>query len=185
MFLEGDLNDSANLKRIYEYITDTMLIAVYNDCINEYPDMSELEEQLTQKSEIVARLTRQHGACMVRSGEKAKSILNNRKVPPEAWRCILPRGLHLTGGSSISSPCVSWLLASPLCARARWRFGQRKLRRRFLPTRISNSNAPVFKPGRHGVPQAICDPMSPSCTALMLGCRSGFRAGATVAIASI
>lgn len=48
MFLEGDLNDSANLKRIYEYITDTMLIAVYNDCINEYPDMSELEEQLTQ-----------------------------------------------------------------------------------------------------------------------------------------
>jgi hypothetical protein len=48
MFLEGDLNDSANLKRIYEYITDTMLIAVYNDCMNEYPGLSELEDGLTR-----------------------------------------------------------------------------------------------------------------------------------------
>ncbi len=48
MFLAGDMNDSLNLKRIKDYITDTLLIAVYNDCINEYPDLSEIEGELTE-----------------------------------------------------------------------------------------------------------------------------------------
>jgi hypothetical protein len=48
MFLAGDLNDSLNLQRINDYISDTLLIAVYNDCINDYPDLSELEGELTE-----------------------------------------------------------------------------------------------------------------------------------------
>jgi len=47
MFLEGDLNDSTSLKRIDDYISDTMLISVYRDCQLKYPNLSAQESALT------------------------------------------------------------------------------------------------------------------------------------------
>ena len=48
MFLDGDLNDSANLNRIYDYISDTMLASVYNDCKYKFPDLTDIEAKLTK-----------------------------------------------------------------------------------------------------------------------------------------
>jgi hypothetical protein len=48
MFLDGDLSDSANLKRIYDYLSDTMLVSVYKDCQVKYPNLTALESELTQ-----------------------------------------------------------------------------------------------------------------------------------------
>jgi hypothetical protein len=48
VFLEGDLNDTINLYRIYEFITDTMLQSVYKDCNNNFPTLEPIEDQLTE-----------------------------------------------------------------------------------------------------------------------------------------
>ena len=48
MFLDGDLNDSSNLKRISDYLTDTLLISVFKDCQQRWPDISILESELTE-----------------------------------------------------------------------------------------------------------------------------------------
>ncbi len=48
MFLDGDLNDTLNLKRMADYLNDTLLISVYNDCQVRLPDLAATEEQLTR-----------------------------------------------------------------------------------------------------------------------------------------
>ena len=48
MFLDGDLNDTSNLKRISDYLNDTLLISVFKDCQQRWPDLSLLESELTE-----------------------------------------------------------------------------------------------------------------------------------------
>jgi hypothetical protein len=47
MFLDGDLEDSLNFLKIRNYLEDTLIVSVYNDCQLLYPDLSALEEELT------------------------------------------------------------------------------------------------------------------------------------------
>ena len=37
LFLDADLNDSANIKQLYDYVVDTQLITIYNKTIEVYP----------------------------------------------------------------------------------------------------------------------------------------------------
>jgi hypothetical protein len=48
MFLAGDLNDSSNLKRISDYLNDTLLMSVFNDSRQSFSDLSWLEAALTE-----------------------------------------------------------------------------------------------------------------------------------------
>ena len=48
MFLDGDLNDTLNLIRIGDYLNDTLLIAVFSDSQQRWPDLSTLESELTE-----------------------------------------------------------------------------------------------------------------------------------------
>jgi len=48
MFLHGDLNDTLNLKRIRDYLNDTLLMAVFKDSQKLWPDLSNLESELTE-----------------------------------------------------------------------------------------------------------------------------------------
>jgi hypothetical protein len=48
MFLDGDLNDPVNLKRMSDYLNDTLLISVFKDCQKRLSDLSVIEDQLTQ-----------------------------------------------------------------------------------------------------------------------------------------
>ena len=47
IFLDGDLDDTLNLIKINEFISDTFLISIKNDCELLYPDLDELETALT------------------------------------------------------------------------------------------------------------------------------------------
>ena len=46
-FLEGDLNDPNNLQQMKSFITDPLFNELYQDGIKIYPDLSDLEKQLT------------------------------------------------------------------------------------------------------------------------------------------
>jgi len=46
-FLNGDLNDTLNLIQIREYITDPGIADIYKSCIKKYPNLNDLEKQLT------------------------------------------------------------------------------------------------------------------------------------------
>jgi hypothetical protein len=46
-FLDGDLNDSSNLNQIYNFVTDTLLISMYNRSQQVYPDLKTIENELT------------------------------------------------------------------------------------------------------------------------------------------
>jgi len=48
IFLDGDLDDTINLIRLEDYISDTMLINVSKDCEKKYPDLNEIETGLTK-----------------------------------------------------------------------------------------------------------------------------------------
>lgn len=48
VFLDGDLSDSVNLKRIYDYLSDTMLVSVYRDCQAKYPGLTAFESEFTE-----------------------------------------------------------------------------------------------------------------------------------------
>lgn len=52
LFLAADLDDTANLNQLYNYVTDTQLIRIYKAVMEVYPDLYGFEEQL---SEAVAR----------------------------------------------------------------------------------------------------------------------------------
>jgi hypothetical protein len=46
-FLDADLDDTLNLIQIHDYITDTNLIEIYNESIKKYPELNNLEYDLT------------------------------------------------------------------------------------------------------------------------------------------
>jgi hypothetical protein len=45
-FLNDDLNDSSNLNQIYNFVTDTVLISMYNRSQQVYPDIKNIENEL-------------------------------------------------------------------------------------------------------------------------------------------
>lgn len=45
-FLDADFEDSANLNKIYNFVTDTQLIALYRQTLRLYPDLQQLENEL-------------------------------------------------------------------------------------------------------------------------------------------
>ncbi|MCX6235864.1 MAG: hypothetical protein NT175_14300 [Bacteroidetes bacterium] len=47
VFLKGDLDDTLNLLQLSNYITDPLLISIYDTTIERYPDMKDTEKQLT------------------------------------------------------------------------------------------------------------------------------------------
>jgi hypothetical protein len=47
-FLEGDLNQPENIEKIRNFIDDTLLIMVYNDCMVRFPTLNRLESDLHQ-----------------------------------------------------------------------------------------------------------------------------------------
>lgn len=47
MFLDGDLNDTFNIFRISNYLSDTVLTATNRDCEKNFSDISGLEQELT------------------------------------------------------------------------------------------------------------------------------------------
>ena len=47
VFLNGDLDDTLSIIQLSEYINDTLLIAVSDDCFLTFPDLNSLEEGLT------------------------------------------------------------------------------------------------------------------------------------------
>ncbi len=46
-FLDADLDDTLNIIQIHEYITDPKLIEIYNKSIKKYPELNNLEDDLT------------------------------------------------------------------------------------------------------------------------------------------
>lgn len=46
-FLDADLDDTLNIIQIHEYITDPKLIEIYNESIKKYPELNNLEDDLT------------------------------------------------------------------------------------------------------------------------------------------
>ncbi len=46
-FLDADLDDTLNLIQIHDYITDPKLIEIYNESIKKYPELNNLEDDLT------------------------------------------------------------------------------------------------------------------------------------------
>jgi hypothetical protein len=46
-FLEGDLEQQENVEKIRNFIADTLLIKLYNDCMIAYPDLTPLERDLS------------------------------------------------------------------------------------------------------------------------------------------
>ena len=46
-FLAGDLNNN-DVVQIRDYLTDPLLINLYNDCIKFYPDVKDLESQFSK-----------------------------------------------------------------------------------------------------------------------------------------
>ncbi len=47
VFLAGDLDDTANFNQLYEYVTDTQIIKVYRKTVEVYPDLNDIEKQLS------------------------------------------------------------------------------------------------------------------------------------------
>lgn len=47
LFLDADLNDSSNIRQLYNYVTDTQLISIYKKTIEVYPNSRFLENQLS------------------------------------------------------------------------------------------------------------------------------------------
>jgi len=47
-FLSANLDDTLNLIQMYDFITDTAVIKVYQESITRYPDLSGIENDLTQ-----------------------------------------------------------------------------------------------------------------------------------------
>jgi len=45
-FLDADLNDSSNLRQMYNFVTDTVLISIYKQSQQIYPDLSKIETEL-------------------------------------------------------------------------------------------------------------------------------------------
>lgn len=46
LFLDADLNDTANVNQIYAYVSDTQLINIYHKVIEIYPDLEPVEREL-------------------------------------------------------------------------------------------------------------------------------------------
>ena len=47
-FLDGDLNDNRNIMQIKSFISDPLLVNLYNDCLKYYPDVKDLESQFSK-----------------------------------------------------------------------------------------------------------------------------------------
>ena len=47
-FLSGDLNDSANILKLYQFVTDTQLRMLYQRSMEVFPDMSQLNAQISK-----------------------------------------------------------------------------------------------------------------------------------------
>jgi len=47
LFLDADLNDSSNIRTLYNYVTDTQLISLYKKSVEVYPDMLLTEKELS------------------------------------------------------------------------------------------------------------------------------------------
>lgn len=47
-FLDGDLDDSTNLIQIKNYLTDPLILNLYDDCIKKYPDVNDLNAAFTK-----------------------------------------------------------------------------------------------------------------------------------------
>lgn len=47
VFLNADFNDPENLEQIHDFITDKNIIELYNNCIKEYPDLNDIEKDIT------------------------------------------------------------------------------------------------------------------------------------------
>jgi len=47
-FLNGDLDDTANINRLHAFVSDTHLIHLYHKTIKIYPDLSKLEQSLSK-----------------------------------------------------------------------------------------------------------------------------------------
>lgn len=45
-FLSGDLNDTANISQLYDYVTDTQLFRLYEKTIEVYPELNDLTTSL-------------------------------------------------------------------------------------------------------------------------------------------
>jgi len=45
-FLNDDLNDSANISKLYNFVSDTQLIALYHETIKVYPELTKQEKSL-------------------------------------------------------------------------------------------------------------------------------------------
>jgi hypothetical protein len=46
-FLEGDLEQDENVERIRNFVEDTFLINLFNDCMTTFPDLNQLERDLS------------------------------------------------------------------------------------------------------------------------------------------
>lgn len=46
-FLDGDLNDTANVNQLYRYVTDTQTIKVFHHTMKVYPNLNSLEKKLS------------------------------------------------------------------------------------------------------------------------------------------
>jgi hypothetical protein len=47
VFLNGNLDDTANFNQLYRYVTDTQIIKIYQKTIEVYPDLNNIEKQLS------------------------------------------------------------------------------------------------------------------------------------------
>jgi hypothetical protein len=47
-FLDGDLNDPSNLQQMKNFISDPLFTELYNDGMKFYPELSDIEKQLTE-----------------------------------------------------------------------------------------------------------------------------------------
>lgn len=47
IFLDGDLNDSSNIRQLRGYVTDRFIKANYAEVLKRYPDLKDIEAQLT------------------------------------------------------------------------------------------------------------------------------------------
>ena len=46
-FLNADLNDDINILQIHDFVNDPLIKELYSDCKKKYPDLNELEKQLS------------------------------------------------------------------------------------------------------------------------------------------
>lgn len=48
VFLNADLDDTANVNQLYDYVTDTQLLTIYHRVIEKYPDLNPAENELSK-----------------------------------------------------------------------------------------------------------------------------------------